>query len=229
MPQIASTLLSSMICVAIIAMAVVIIRMVYRRNVAIRQSIRGKSDDETERVVEWELAKAFYQRGYIIFSNLIIPSVSKTIASTQIDHVIVSQYGIFCLETKSHQGNIYGGMQRWNWKQYLGPNSYNFHSPVQQNDHHVRSLEHLLRVALKAPVHSYLVFPYANRIKIDGREKDMSIEMTIRRILLHDRVIYTPDEMGRIAKALVYVSEKTGEFEEDHIKSVQCSIATKTR
>ena len=55
---------------------------------------------------------------YVIFNNLTVPSNGNT-SLTEIDHVVVSQYGIFCIETKSQQGTIYGAIKSTHWKQQL--------------------------------------------------------------------------------------------------------------
>lgn len=182
---------------------------------------RRPRQDLTELKVEKELERVLKRRGYIVFSDLIIPSVSKSIKSTQIDHVVVSLYGIFCIETKAHRGNIYGGSGQKYWKQYLGNSIYELYSPMRQNKHHVESLEYLLRSRLKAPVHSYLVFPHAYNVKLDGQRRDFSIDSTIDRILGHSRLIYTPEDVEAIAKGLALVSSHADRFRGDHIDAVQ--------
>ena len=188
-----------------------------------------KSDcrDSTESWVENELKSKLLKNGYVIFGDLIIPSVSKSIPSTQIDHVIVSRYGIFCLETKSHQGNIYGYEKSEKWKQYLGNKDYSFYSPIKQNKHHVKSLEYLLRSRLKSPIHSYIVFPSAHRVKINGNEVDLTLSNTIKKIENHKREVYTFEDIEAISKGLAYVSTKSFQFSDEHIESVRRYIATK--
>ena len=181
----------------------------------------GVRRDRTELMVERELTRVLTRRGYVVFGDLIIPSVSKRIKSTQIDHVIISMYGIFCIETKSHQGNIYGGFRRKYWTQYLGRSKYEVYNPIRQNNHHVASLEHILRSRLKAPIHSYLIFPYARSIKIDGQRKNFSVRHTIDRILRHERPVYTPEDVEAIAKGLALVSEHTDNFKGDHVDAVR--------
>lgn len=183
--------------------------------------------DDTEVWVEEQLNRLLSKDGYIIFGDLIIPSVSKTIPSTQIDHVIISSYGIFCLETKSHQGNIYGGYKTRYWKQYLGNKTYDLYNPMRQNNHHVESLEYLLRSRLKSPIHSYVVFPSARHVKVGDREVDLTLHHTVDRILNHKRIIYTNDDIEAIAKGLAYVSSKSPDFREDHVKAVREYISTK--
>lgn len=177
--------------------------------------------DITELKVEKELERILIRRGYIVFGDLIIPSVSSSIKSTQIDHVIICLYGIFCIETKSHHGNIYGSFKRKYWKQYLGNKSYEVYNPITQNHHHVKSLEYLLRSRLKAPIHSYVVFPYARNIKLDGEKKDLSLNHTIDRILQHTRQVYTPEDIQAIARGLAYVSSRTDDFRDGHINAVR--------
>jgi len=186
-----------------------------------RKTSHTQHKDLTELKVERELERVLTRRGYIIFGDLIIPSVSASIKSTQIDHVVVSLYGVFCIETKSHKGNIYGGFRKKYWKQYLGNKSYELYSPLRQNNHHADSLEYLLRTRIKAPIHSYLVFPNAKNVRLDGQRKDFSIRSTIDQILSHRQLVYTPDDVRAIAKGLALVSSHADKFRNEHIDAVQ--------
>lgn len=38
---------------------------------------------------------------------------------TQIDHVVISNYGVFVIETKNYKGWIFGSETKLNWKQTL--------------------------------------------------------------------------------------------------------------
>ena len=181
----------------------------------------GAKRDETEIWVHHELNKRLSSGQYIIFSDLIIPSTSEKIRSTQIDHVIVSIYGIFCLETKSHQGSIYGGHKSKYWKQYLGGKSYDLYSPIRQNHHHVKSLEYLIRSRIKAPVHSYLVFPSAKKIMLNGNRVDFTLSATVERILNHTRQVYSFEDVTAISKGLAIVSSPSDLLREEHIESVK--------
>lgn len=181
----------------------------------------GTKRDETEIWVDRELNKRLSTGQYIIFSDLIIPSTSEKIRSTQIDHVIVSIYGIFCLETKSHQGSIYGGYKSKYWKQYLGGKSFDLYSPIRQNHHHVKSLEYLIRSRIKAPIHSYVVFPSAKKIMLNGSRVDFTLSATVDRILNHTRQVYSFEDITAISKGLAIVSSPSDLLREEHIESVK--------
>lgn len=61
--------------------------------------------------------------------------------SAQIEHIVVSEYGIFVIETKNHKGTVFGGMNGRVWTQVLGGNShYTFYNPVHQNLGHISAL-----------------------------------------------------------------------------------------
>ncbi len=53
---------------------------------------------------------------YTLFKNVTLPTDDGT---TQIDHIIVSKYGIFVVETKNMQGWIFGSAQQKSWTQKL--------------------------------------------------------------------------------------------------------------
>lgn len=73
--------------------------------------------------------------------NLTLPTPE---GSTQIDHVFVSRFGIFVVETKNMKGWIYGGANQPQWTQKLFKKSYKFQNPLRQNYKHVKALEGIL-------------------------------------------------------------------------------------
>lgn len=66
--------------------------------------------------------------------------------SVQIDHVIVSPYGIFVIETKNYSGWIFGSDYSEFWTKNMYGNKYQFQNPLKQNYSHVKALESLLSI-----------------------------------------------------------------------------------
>ena len=68
--------------------------------------------------------------------------------STQLDHLIVSPYGLFVIETKNHKGYVFGDIRGAVWTQVLnkGQAHYTFHNPVAQNETHLKELSNQLRL-----------------------------------------------------------------------------------
>ena len=78
---------------------------------------------------------------YRVINNLLIKQGNKT---TQIDHVVVSEYRIFVIETKHYRGWIYGDANREYWTQNIYGNKYDLWNPIHQNQGHVRALRRVL-------------------------------------------------------------------------------------
>src|SRR5262249_2599367 len=55
---------------------------------------------------------------YKILDDLVLPSQGNT-STTQIDHVVVSNFGIFCIETKNYTGWIFGNAHQQHWTQVI--------------------------------------------------------------------------------------------------------------
>jgi hypothetical protein len=78
---------------------------------------------------------------YIIFNNIYLKIKNN---SVQIDHLIVSIYGIFVIETKNYSGWIFGNDNQNYWTQVIYENKYKFRNPIKQNLAHINSLKYIL-------------------------------------------------------------------------------------
>ena len=77
--------------------------------------------------------------------------------TTQIDHIIVSRYGVFVIETKNMKGWIFGSASQKTWTQKIYRHTNKFQNPLHQNYKHVKTLEALLDIPA-ATIHSLVVF-----------------------------------------------------------------------
>ncbi len=82
---------------------------------------------------------------YQSYQTLYLPKF-KGRGTTEVDHVVVSPYGIFVIETKSWQGTIYGQPSDAKWVQQLGSATNIKENPIRQNLLHTRSVAKYLRV-----------------------------------------------------------------------------------
>jgi restriction system protein len=71
------------------------------------------------------LRKKVYRK----FHNVILPSNNGT---TQIDHLIISVFGLFIVETKNKSGWIFGSETEPKWTQSIYRRKYSFQNPLRQ-------------------------------------------------------------------------------------------------
>lgn len=91
---------------------------------------------------------------YHLIKNVTLPTED---GSTQIDHIIVSVFGVFVVETKNMKGWIFGSPRQKTWTQKIYKHSYKFQNPLHQNYKHVRTLQRLLGLD-EYQLHSVIVF-----------------------------------------------------------------------
>ena len=80
---------------------------------------------------------------YKIINNLFI-NINNT--THQIDHVVISLYGIFVIETKQYNGYITGSKYDYKWIRHIGKKKIEYTNPIRQNYGHVKSISELLNI-----------------------------------------------------------------------------------
>ncbi|MGY3887821.1 nuclease-related domain-containing protein [Aeromonas aquatica] len=94
------------------------------------------------------------KQDYRLLKNLTLPTED---GSTQIDHIIVSRYGVFVIETKNMKGWIFGNPAHKRWTQQIYRRKHSFQNPLHQNYKHVMTLKSLLGLA-DHQLHSVVYF-----------------------------------------------------------------------
>ncbi|MBE6286353.1 MAG: NERD domain-containing protein [Bacteroidales bacterium] len=98
------------------------------------QNIGKRGERRVARKLDW------LSQEYITLNDLLLPTRYGT---TQIDHVVVSPYGIFVIETKNYKGWIFGHENSEEWRQSLlgkkrfwgwSSEQHKFRSPIRQNE-----------------------------------------------------------------------------------------------
>jgi hypothetical protein len=100
--------------------------------------IKGWLGEQVTALGIWAMVdKNIYRR----VDNVIVKTPNGT---AQIDHVLVSVYGIFVIETKNIKGCIFGAEGSDKWTQVIFGKKNHFQNPVKQNFRHTKCLsEHL--------------------------------------------------------------------------------------
>ena len=116
-----------------------------------------------ERLVRHLLKKRLHAPSEVSLHNV---TVQDERGSTQIDSILISEYGIFVLEVKNYSGWITGRVADSHWRQTHYRRQYEFQNPLRQNYRHTQALERLL--GLPSPVfHSVIVFAGDCELKSD--------------------------------------------------------------
>jgi len=89
------------------------------------------------------LAAGLEKNRYTIFNDVTLPSSGGT---THVDHIVVSRFGIFVIESQHARGSVSGGEFQERWKQYHLRRFTRFDNPMHRNALQLLALENLLKI-----------------------------------------------------------------------------------
>ncbi len=96
-----------------------------------------------EKKVGFRLWLTLDNKIYHRYHDLIIPAKFGT---SQLDHLLVSEYGIFIIETKNKKGWIFGSGGQAEWTQVIYGKKYTFQNPLRQAYSQKKSLAKFLKI-----------------------------------------------------------------------------------
>jgi hypothetical protein len=162
---------------------------------------------------------------YRTIDNVLLPSEGN-LATTQIDHVVVSNYGIFCIETKTYKGWIFGDARQEYWTQVIYRHKERFYNPLRQNYAHVKAVEKLVTSRYpNAKIYSFITFPAADKLKISGTDSVGSARDIVQKIGACDNVILSDDERdgiyGLISQANLSLDKEIRRVHDEGVRALK--------
>jgi len=145
------------------------------------------------------LAKLFLDKQiYTLFKNVTLPTEDGT---TQIDHVIVSRYGVFVIETKNMKGWIFGSQHQKIWTQKIYRHTSKFQNPLHQNYKHTQTLQSALGIEPEK-LFSLVVFIGDSDFKTPMPENVVYAGGYIRFVKSKQQPILNDNEVGEICRKI---------------------------
>ena len=155
---------------------------------------------------------------YRVINNVFI-SVNGT--THQIDHVVVSPYGIFSIETKQYNGYITGDKYDKKWVRHAGNKKYYYTNPIRQNYGHVKSLSSLLNID-ESKIYNIVCIPSRAKLKIKHDGELVRSDTINEKILsYHEMLIDNTDEIVNIINEN-NIADKN--IKKEHVKNIRKNV-----
>ena len=203
----------------VLIILIIILISLFQININKRKGARG----------EYEVAKELKKLNaeeYKVINDVVIKIKN---GSSQIDHLIVSIYGIFVVETKYYNGWIHGNQKSEYWTQTIYNDKFKFRNPVKQNWSHIYAMKEVFSDYKSIKYHPIVVFCgnaelknintnlpviYKNQLyfTITERYKEKNISV---------------EDMNNIVETLEYIKNSNRRENKYHIDNVQNNIAVK--
>lgn len=142
--------------------------------------------------------------------------------TTQVDHILVSRFGVWVIETKDYKGWIFGGAKQRSWTQVLFRAKFRFQNPIHQNMRHVRAVQDLLHFLPPGAIKSVVVFTGEAKFKTEIPQGVFYISGLVDYLRSHIEEVMSLDRLqfcvGRLETARFAIS---GETDIEHVRSLE--------
>ncbi len=158
---------------------------------------------------------------YRIINNLLISVDGLT---HQIDHVIISSFGIFSIETKQYNGYITGSKYDKYWVRHAGQNKYYYINPIRQNYGHCKALASLLNLD-DSKIYNIVCIPSNAKLKVEHDGELTRYNTIVDKIMSYNKeVINNSDELY---DKLIKYNIKDKKTKKRHIENIKNNVEKK--
>jgi hypothetical protein len=165
------------------------------------------------------LDSGIYQRVH----DVIIPA---KIGTTQIDHIILSIYGIFVIETKNYSGWIFGSPTDSTWCQSAFGKKSRFQNPLHQNFRHIKSLSKYLN--LQERLFKSVVFFIGDCEIKTGMPPNVMTKGLASYIQSHTEVLLSQDQVNTYKKTLDVAKSTPWYSKKRHVQILRARLSSTT-
>ena len=163
---------------------------------------------------------------YKVINNLMIRTERGT---TQIDHVVISIYGIFVIETKNYKGLIFGSENDENWTQVIYKNKGKFRNPIKQNYGHVLSIRERLSLDSSTNINPIVVFTNRATLKVNTKSPVMYDNNVIDYIRSCNSIVMSIDMVTRIYYDLLMFNIDSKDVRKEHVHNIKSNLSEREK
>ncbi len=160
---------------------------------------------------------------YKIINDILIKSNDRTI---QIDHLVISIYGIFVIETKNYKGWITGSDNSEYWTKNMFGNKYKFYNPIKQNKAHISALSRKLGLSVNKFI-PIIVFSNKADLRINTAYNVIYATQLNRLIKEYTDIKFPESDVSKLYEKISLHNIVSPTTKRQHISEVHNIIATK--
>jgi hypothetical protein len=158
---------------------------------------------------------------YKVINNLVLDMAGKT---SQIDHLIISDFGLFVVETKNFKGWIFGYENSEYWTQVVFKRKEQFYNPIRQNRGHIVALKNCLSEFRNIRYIPIVVFSNSCTLKVETESDVIYSAYLLKGIRSYSEVVLTKNEQLAIYDRITSLNISHRYYRNAHIKSIKQRI-----
>ncbi|EKQ58031.1 MULTISPECIES: NERD domain-containing protein [unclassified Clostridium] len=161
---------------------------------------------------------------YKVINNLMLKVDSKT---TQIDHIVVSNYGIFVIETKNYKGWIIGNENDEYWKQVIYKRKEKLYNPIKQNYGHIMALKEVLNDFHNLNYISIVTFTINADLKVNTKTDVTYTTKLIKTIERYKDNSISDNDKEEVYNKLLSLNVDNKDNRKTHVQAINDNIKVK--
>jgi len=147
--------------------------------------------------------------------------------TTQIDHIVVSNYGIFVIETKNYKGWIIGNEFDDYWTQIIFKRKEKLYNPIKQNFGHIQALKSVLNEFSDINYISVVAFTTKADLKVTANTDVVYTVNLLRIIRKYNNETISDSVKEQIYNKLLSLNIDNKENRKEHIHAIRNNLAEK--
>jgi hypothetical protein len=156
---------------------------------------------------------------HVLINNVTLPTENGT---TQIDHILVTEAGLFIIETKHYTGWILGNPRDDYWMQVIYHKKSRFRNPLLQNYGHIKAVQALFKLPERQFI-GVVVFTGSGELKTNLGPNVILLDQLLGFIEQRREMVLDERQMayvvGRIEMKRLCRSNETDEYHLNHVRN----------
>ncbi|MFJ8219821.1 nuclease-related domain-containing protein [Bacillus cereus] len=202
----------------------ILIAILIPMNIVVKKHVPKWKGKAGEKLVKRILSKLEPQSYHVLHNVTVYTEYGDT---TQIDHIVIAETGVFVIETKNYEGWIYGNEKAARWTQGIFRKKHSFQNPFRQNFKHMKAIEWVVEEQL--PCISIAAFhPKCSlkRVHVHSKDKHVLYYNDLqKRIESYTDVQLTNDEVQHIYQTILRANITDKDIEKKHVKYLHNKFA----
>ncbi|MCU5025091.1 NERD domain-containing protein [Bacillus cereus] len=202
----------------------ILIAVLIPLNSVVKKHVPKWKGKAGEKLVKRILSK-LDPKSYFVLHNITV--YTEYGDTTQIDHIVIAETGVFVIETKNYEGWIYGSEKAARWTQGILRKKSSFQNPFRQNYKHIKAIEWVMEQQL--PCISIAAFhPKCSlkRVDVHSKGKHALYYNDLKSCIeSYTEVQLTNDEVQHIYQTMLRADITDKDIEKKHVKYLHNKFA----
>ncbi|PED29428.1 nuclease-related domain-containing protein [Bacillus cereus] len=208
----------------ILIFELILIAVLIPLNSVVKKHVPKWKGKAGEKLVKRILSKLDPKSYFVLHNVTVYTEYGDT---TQIDHIVIAETGVFVVETKNYEGWIYGSEKAARWTQGIFRKKHSFQNPFRQNYKHIKAIEWVMEQQL--PCISIAAFhPKCSikRVNVPSKDKHVLYYNDLKKCIeSYIDVKLTKDEVEHIYQTILRTNIGDKNIKKKHVKYLQNKFA----